>query len=99
MGSLYMIPEETGKVLCYLSINRWRLNAIKTLLEFGSINIPQVKHCFIVEIKSEGEYFMTSIKGQYFRRIMEVMLEVLSFFDVIKYEPEEFISIIKTSIF
>ena len=26
---------------------------------------------FNVEIKSEGEYFMTSIKGRYFRRIMD----------------------------
>ena len=29
---------------------------------------------FNVEIKSEGEYFMTSIKGRYFWRIMDERL-------------------------
>ena len=31
-----------------------------------------------VEIKSEGEYFMTSIKGRYFRRIMDERAPQLS---------------------
>ena len=35
---------------------------------------------------SEGKYFMTSVKGRKFR----------PFIEVIKYEPEDFISIIKT---
>ena len=29
-----------------------------------------MKPVFIIEIKSSGLYFMTSIKGRYFRRIM-----------------------------
>ena len=40
--------------------------------------MQEPKHCrypgfgqFGVEIKPEGEYFMTSIKGRYFRRIMD----------------------------
>ena len=30
-----------------------------------------MKPVFIIEIKSSGSYFMTSIKGRYFRRIMD----------------------------
>ena len=37
-----------------------------------------------VEIKSKGEYFMTSIKGRYFRRVMDerssIIPEVPSFY-------------------
>ena len=61
--------------------------------------------CRIVEIKSEGEYFMTSIKGWYFRWILNerssaspLCRKFHSFIEVIKYEPENFISIIKTSL-
>ena len=60
----------------------------------------------IVEIKSEGEYFMTSIKGRYFQQIIyeccsesSLCWKFLPFIEVIMYEPEDFISIIKTSFF
>ena len=59
---------------------------------------------FTVEIKSEGEYFMSCIKGRYFRRIMDecgytspLCQKFSPFIEVIKYEPEDFISILKTS--
>ena len=59
-----------------------------------------------VERKSEGEYFMTSIKGRYFWRIMDearsaspLCRKFCPFIEVIKYEPEDFISIVKTSVF
>ena len=56
-----------------------------------------------MEIKSEGEYFMTSTEGRYFQQIMDkrnsmspLCQKFYPCIEVIKYEPEDFISIIKT---
>ena len=35
------------------------------------VEIKSVVNKFIVEIKTAGEYFMTSMKGQFFWRIMD----------------------------
>ena len=58
-----------------------------------------MKPVFITEIKSDGEYVITSIKGQNFRhdglalpRSPIIHRKFCPFIEVIKYSPSDFIS-------
>ena len=48
----------------------WTLGPGTMIMESPKVN-GECKTISIVEIKVEGEYFMTSIEGRYFRRIMD----------------------------
>ena len=68
------------------------------VISFHSLVPFQALLCFqdgsIVETKSSGSYFMTSIKA--YIRACPLCRTFRPFIEVIKYEPEDFISIIKT---